>query len=127
VKHSAETDIISLRRILGYIMDIGECFDHFVVESHADFAANRLAQYAITQIITNIAEIRKDISDATLLLLPGFSRIKVIGARNIASHAYEQVNFRIIYDICGMLQSENVVKELNGVIYGVDGNDRQNS
>jgi uncharacterized protein with HEPN domain len=53
--------------------------------------------------------------------MPKFNNIKIAGARNIASHDYEKVNFRIIFDICGMLLSEEVEKELKDVILNVIG------
>jgi len=56
----------------------------------------------------------------TLSDLQTFSRVRVTGARNIASHDYERVNFEIIYDICKMLICEKVTNELREVIRNAD-------
>jgi uncharacterized protein with HEPN domain len=77
--------------------------------------SERLSQFAVTQIITNIYELKKKLTPEVLIDMPNFDKIKLAGARNIASHDYEQVNFRMIYDICDMLTSEAVESELSGV------------
>lgn len=115
MKSNAETDKIYVEKIIKYIDDIKHCFEHFNISSHNDFKAERISQFAVTQIITNIYEVKKKITPETLLMLPEFDKLKIAGARNIASHDYEQVNFRIVYDICNMLMSEEVLNDLNGV------------
>jgi len=116
VKPSAKTDIICVEKILKYIDDIKDCLEHFNIKSHNDLKSTRLSQLAITQVITNICEVKKKITPETLQNLQKFDRIKVVGARNIASHDYERINFKIIYDICNMLSCDKVIAELKEVV-----------
>ena len=127
MKPGIKTDSICAGKILKYVNDIKDCFEHFNIISHNDFKAARLSQFAITQIITNIYEIKKMVTPETLTSLPEFNKIKIAGARNIASHDYEQINFRMIYDICDMLMNKKVLDELKGVVDRGDGDDEQNN
>jgi uncharacterized protein with HEPN domain len=113
---STKADQIRMAKILKYITDIGECFKHFNITDHGSLKSERLSQFAVTQIITNIYELKKKLTPQVLLDIPNFDKIKLAGARNIASHDYEQINFRMIYDICVMLTSEKIVNELSGVM-----------
>ena len=124
MKKSEKTDKICIKKILEYIDDIKDCFDHYSIESYKNLENKRIAQYAITQIITNIYELKKKIGDETLSKLPEFDKIRLAGARNIASHNYDRVNFEIIYDICKMLLNVKIERELKEVAKdGGDSND----
>jgi uncharacterized protein with HEPN domain len=118
---SAKADKIRIAKILKYTEDIKECFKHFNITSYNDLKAVRLSQFAVTQIITNIYELKKKLTLEALLDMPNFDNVKMAGARNIASHDYEQINFRMIYDICAMLTSETVISELIGVLDNASG------
>ena len=108
MKQSFETDKICIEKIINYIDDIQDCFLHFDIYSYNDFGRKRLAQFAISQIITNIYETKKDMQQATLDKIPEFDKIRLAATRNIASHDYENLNFKIIYEICGKLNSEQI-------------------
>ena len=116
MRPNAKADAIRAEKILKYIVDIKDCFEHFSIKSYNDLKSKRLAQLAVTQIITSIYELKKNITPDALTLLPEFNKIKIAGARNIASHDYERINFKIIYDICDMLIRASVVEELEEVI-----------
>jgi uncharacterized protein with HEPN domain len=116
MRQSEKTDIICVGKILKYIGEISDCFEHFNISSCSGFKESRLSQLAITQLITNIYSLKQKIKPDTLPNLPEFDRLRLVTARNIASHDYERVNFEIIYDICKRLTSKNIVNELTEVI-----------
>ena len=60
MKKNSNIDKICIEKILRYIGDIRDCFERYKIKSHADLENERLAQYAITQIITNIHELKKN-------------------------------------------------------------------
>jgi uncharacterized protein with HEPN domain len=122
MKQSRKTDRLCAEKILRHIGDLKNCLTHFEIKSHRDFENKRLSQFAATQIITIIHELKIKITAETLCKLPEFNKIKIAGARNIASHDYEKINFRMIFDICKMLTSEDIENELNGVIKYVGDN-----
>ena len=109
---SYKTDKICIEKIIKYINDIKTCFSHFDINSPDDLENTRLAQLAITQSITNIHEIKKHMEQEVLDSLSDFNGIKISAARNIASHDYENVNFKIIYDVCNKLTADAVTEEL---------------
>ena len=104
-----KTDKACIEKILKYINDIKTCFSHFSINSFEDLRNTRLAQLAITQSITNIHETKRLISQDVLDRISDFANIKIAAARNIASHDYESVNFKIIYDVCNKLMASNVM------------------
>lgn len=116
MKQSPKTDEICLIKILRHIGDLRECLTHFEIKTFKDFEEKRLAQFASTQIITIIYGLKKSIKNETLEKVPEFNKIRIAGARNVASHEYEKVNFRMIFDICTMLTSKKVSNELRGVL-----------
>ena len=123
MKKSDKTDKICIEKILRYIGYIQECFEHYEIKNHSDLEDKKLAQFAITQIITNIHELRKKLTDEVLLKLPEFDKIRLSNARNIASHDYDSLDFEAVYRICNRrLLSENVKNELEGVLKSYENN-----
>ena len=116
MKKSDKTDKICIEKIQSYIGDIGNCFERYEIKSYNDLRGERLAQYAITQILTNIHEVKKKLTDEIVLKLPEFNKIKLAGARNIASHDYERLDFEIIYRRANQLLRENIISEMEGMI-----------
>jgi len=116
VKASEKLDVITIKKILGYIKNIEECFEHFDIKSSHDLESMRLAQLATTQAITNMFEAKKKLRPEAIDVIPVFDRVKIGRARNIASHDYDSVDFNIIFDICKRLMGEAVNNELNRVI-----------
>ena len=124
MKKNDKTDKICIAKILRYIGDIKECFEFYGIKSYSDLESKRLAGYAVTQIITNIHELKKKLTDTVLLKLPEFDKIRLTNARNIASHDYDGLNFEAIYTICKRrLLNENVKNELEGVLKSYEDND----
>ena len=121
MKKSERTDKVCIEKILGYIGDIKECFEHYGINSHEELEDKKLAQYATTQILTNIYGLKKKVTESTLSNLPEFDKIRLATARNIASHDYDEINFKIVYDICKKkLLSETVMNELKGAMIDAD-------
>lgn len=86
-------------------------------------ADKKLAQFAIIQIITNIHELKKKLTDEVLLKLPEFDKIRLANARNIASHDYDSLDFEAIYTICKRRRlGDNVKKEMEGVLKSYENN-----
>ncbi|MCL1862473.1 MAG: hypothetical protein FWF78_02775 [Defluviitaleaceae bacterium] len=119
MKQGSKTDEICLVKVLRHIGDLRDCLAHFEINTHKDFESRRLAQFATTQIITIIHGLKKSIKPETLEKTPEFNKIKIAGARNVASHEYDKVNFRMIFDICTMLTSKKVSAEIRGVLKNV--------
>jgi uncharacterized protein with HEPN domain len=109
---SAVTDATCLRKLLRYQDDIIKCFDHFNISSAADLQNENLAKYAITQLITNMHELRKNLSDETQSKIPLFMGINLKEARNIISHSYNKVDFNQVYSICIKLTEADVIAEI---------------
>ena len=107
-----KTDKACIEKILKYMNDIRTCISHFNIDSFEVLQDKRLAQLAITQSITNIHEVKRLIDEDVLDKMPTFAGIKLSAARNIASHDYENVNFRIIYDVCKKLTASDITEEL---------------
>ena len=107
-----KTDKACIEKILKYIGDIKTCLYHFKINSFNDLRNERLAQLAVTQSITNIHEVKRLINQESLDRVSNFNNIKISAARNIASHDYESVNFKIIYDVCIKLTASNITEEL---------------
>ena len=117
MKKNSNTDKICIEKILRYVGDIRECFEHYDIKSYRDLESKRLAQYAITQIITNIHELKKKMTDEVLSKLPEFDKIRLANARNIASHDYDSLDFEIVYRMCERrLLSDTAKNELEGVL-----------
>ena len=124
MKNNSKTDKIFIEKILRYIGDIKDCFERYMIKSHMDLENERLAQYAITQIITNIHELKKKMTNEVLSKMPEFDKIRLAYARNIASHDYDSLDFEAVYRICKRrLLSENVRNELEGVLKSDEEND----
>lgn len=105
-------DKVCIEKIIKNIDRIEAAFEHFEIETPEDLIDCDLAQLAITQAITNIHETKKLLRQETLDNIRNFDTIKVAAARNIASHDYDSVNFKIIYDISVRLISEPIKEVL---------------
>ena len=107
-----------IEKILKWTMKISEVLDRFDIQKYEDFEQNEICQLAITQLITNIYEltkkVEKDVLDAMPILTKSRSGLK--SARNISSHDYESIDFRIMYRLVCDLTSDNFQNELEGKI-----------
>lgn len=118
MKKSSELDKQCIEKILKNINRIKSAFEHFNINSLADFQNCDLAQLAITQAITNIHESKKHMQDDTLVKLQEFDTIRLSGTRNIASHDYDSLNEKVVYEICLKL----LAKQVNEVLSNEYGN-----
>jgi len=112
MKENYSRDKACIEKIIKYIYDLENCFTHFNIKSYEDLQKNRLAQLATTQLITNLSETKKLMQQTTLGNIQPFASIKVTTTRHIASHDYDSVNFKIIYDICQKLLMIEVMEVL---------------
>ena len=115
MKQSNKLDVICINKILKYIKNINEAYDTFQIGSADDLEKNVICHLAITQIITNIYEIKLKIQDATLAKMPLFYKIGLKAARNIASHDYDSLDFDIIYKRTCQLLKPEVLNELETI------------
>jgi len=115
MKPTIKTDIQCLDRIIKHITSIHEAFTTLNVSSLDDYLQNNICQLATAQVITNIHELKNKLRDETLAKLTQFSSIRTQAARNIASHDYDRLDFRIIYDRAKQLQNSNIADELERV------------
>ncbi|MCL2851559.1 MAG: hypothetical protein FWE20_00790 [Defluviitaleaceae bacterium] len=115
MKQSYKLDEVCIERILRYIKNIHDAYMTFKITSADELASNDLAHLAITQIITNIYELRQKISADTLAKVPLFDKIGLKAARNIASHDYDSLDFDIIYRRTQQLIKPEIYAELERV------------
>ena len=116
MKKSNAQDIQQLSNIIKSITNIKICFEQHGVNNSNDFKRDVIAQAACTQFITNIYESKKKLQDETVDKLVELNKIKIAGARHIASHDYESVNFIVIHSICRSLIERAVLSQLNEII-----------
>ncbi|MCL1994680.1 MAG: hypothetical protein FWG63_00570 [Defluviitaleaceae bacterium] len=123
MKKNHKTDKICIEKILAYIGYVEECFRQYEIKSPEDLEDQKLAQFAITQIITNIYELKKKLTNEILLKLPEFDKIRLANARNIASHDYDSLDFETIYRLCKLrILNESVKNELEGTLKSYENN-----
>ena len=115
MQKSRENDILRLTGIIKAINGIKKCFKDYNIESFNDLKIEIIAQAACTQFITNIYENKNKLLDETYVELPLLNNIKLAGARHIASHDYDNVNFVIIYKICNQLTQEAIFLEIEAI------------
>ena len=113
MKKSAGTDRQCIVRIFNYIRELEQIIATYNIQSFQDLRISLAAKYAVTQLITNIYELTKALQELTLQSLTEFNKIKLRTARQIASHHYDAIEFRTVYNICLKLASEIVYNELN--------------
>lgn len=75
-----------------YLIDIKSILTKFNILDVSDFflEENKIAKYAITQVILNLVELDRVLGKE---LLP----IYLKKTRNIIAHAYEEIDFRVIW------------------------------
>lgn len=102
-------------------MEISDCFIDYDINSHHDLKLSQYAKYDITQMITNIHELSLKLQSSTYKQLHLFHQIELRLARNIASHDYEKVNFKIIYTVCLKIIDNDVSSELKDYMENMEG------
>ncbi|MCL2159424.1 MAG: hypothetical protein FWH48_08455 [Oscillospiraceae bacterium] len=120
MKKSDKFDVQKLNSILRAISNVKKCFEQHNIKNSNDLKNDEIAQAACTQFITNIYEDKKKIQDATYNRLVKLSQLKLAGARHIASHDYDSVNFMVIYSICKQLIKDEIVTELQNIILEIE-------
>ena len=127
MKKSLETDKQCVGKILGYIQNIRQSLDHESVKSYESLENTVSTKFAVTQLITNIYELSKHIQTSTLDSLKEFGKIRLRTTRQIASHDYAAIDFKLVYIVCSRLIAQPVCDELAEFIKeDVDGNREQN-
>ena len=117
MKKSQKTDARCIELMLKYISHMEEAYNHYNISSKNDLEENVLCHLAITQLITNVYECSKKLREKALDEMPLFSSMKrsLRTARNIASHEYEEVDFKVLHDAVTQLLRKKVTSELEGV------------
>jgi len=112
MKQSDRLDIVCISKLLKYIQTLRDAYGMFNITSAEDLAANDICQLAVTQIITNIYELKLKMRSKTLDRTPVFNKIGLKASRNIASHDYDSLDFEIIYKRTCQLLKQEVSDEL---------------
>ena len=127
MKKSLNTDKQCVGKILRYIGNIRQSLDHENVKSYEALENTISTKFAVTQLITNIYELSRHVQKETLDSLNEFSRIRLRTTRQIASHDYASIDFKLVFTICTMLARDSVQEELSKFIEeDENGNDKQN-
>lgn len=116
MKKSHEQDIFKLNSILKYLSNIKKCLNENNIKNANNLKNDEIAQAACTQFITNIYEAKNKLQNETNNKLTKINKIKLAGARNIASHDYDSVNFAVIFNICKQLTEETIFEEIKEVL-----------
>ena len=116
MKKSNESDIQKLNSIIKSLTNIKKAFEQNGINNANNLKNDEITQAACTQFITNIQEARKKLQDETYNKLAEINKIKLAGARNIASHDYDSLDFVIIYDICRRLIRSSILSEVYAVL-----------
>jgi len=96
---SVHTDIQNIRQIQKYIADIKSIMSG--MDSWESLKNSLCEKYAITQLITNVTECDKNLRDDSPVQLPQLRRL-----RNVSSHNYMGVDFKVVWAICQELMKE---------------------
>ena len=112
MKKSYSTDIQCITKILRYVDDIQSILANDNIKSFQDLSKSLSAKYAVTQLITNVYELSRKLQDTTLQTLKNFNSPVLRKARQIASHDYDAIDFRSIYNLCMSLTGATVRNEL---------------
>jgi len=107
--------------MLNHMQTIGSAYEMFGVNSADDLKASHICQLAITQLITNIYELRKRLRDETVEKMPLLRDISIKGVRNIASHDYYSLDFDIIYSRTLQLMGVELNDELEAMLHDLSG------
>ena len=125
MQKSNQFDIQKLNSIIKSISNIKLCFKQHDINNVNDLKNDEVAQAACTQFITNIYENKKKLQDETYNKLIETNKIKLAGARHIASHDYDSVNFIVIYSICNQLIKAEIITELCDVILEIENSEKE--
>jgi len=106
------TNAKCVTKIKIYITDMQTILTTYEISSSDKLRNALAAKYAITQLITNIYELSRQLQATTLDKLPQFNSPVLRKTRQIASHDYEAVDFRSIYNLCTQLINPVVQDEL---------------
>lgn len=126
MEQSIKLDIICIDKVLRYIKLIGETYTMCGVVKKEDLLDNGVCQLAIAQALTNVYEVKKRISPTVLSKAPSFDKILLKAARNIASHDYDSLDFRVVFDRTMQLLNKEVSNELEAVINELRNNNEGN-
>ena len=126
MKQSTKTDLVCIKKILKYIALIDKTYSQLKVNSLQDLESNEICQLAIAQAVTNIYEVKKQIQEHTLCKAPEFNKILLKAARNIASHDYDSLDFKIIYRRTLQLLKHEITVELEAIINDFNQNSPSN-
>ena len=113
MKKSINTDKQCVAKILRYIQNIRSSLEYENIKSYKELEDSVSAKFAVTQLITNIYELSKHIQISSLNILIEFNKIRIRTTRQIASHDYAAVDFRLVYAICLKLIAQAVSNELS--------------
>ena len=116
MKKSISVDKQCVTKILSYIKNIKQVLEMENVKSSESLEDSIAAKYAVTQLVTNIYELSKNIQASTLSTLQDFSKIRLRTTRQIASHDYASIDFKLVYAICVRLMAQPVYNELSKFI-----------
>jgi len=107
-----------IEKILKWTNKMREVLQQFDINSFEDFERNETCQLAITQLITNVHELTKKINKDLINKMPilAKSRVGLKNARNISSHDYDSLDYKIVYDIVKDLTSAKFKNELEGMM-----------
>ena len=120
MEKSNQFDIQKLNSIIKSIINIKKCYEQHNIKNSNNLKNDDVAQAACTQFITNIYENKKKIQDETYNKLVKLNKIKLAGARHIANHDYDNVNFMVIYSICNQLTKGEIISELHNIISEIE-------
>lgn len=112
MKKSIAVDKQCITKMLKYIEEIKMIIDDGNIASFQDLKASLIHKYAVTQIITNIYELSKKMQDSTLQELKYLDMRMLRTARQIASHNYDALDFRSIFNLCSDLADDLLISEL---------------
>ena len=110
-----------IEKILKWTKKIQDVLDKFDINDYESFEQDEICQLAINQLITNIHELTKKVDNETLNKMPilAKSKLGLKNARNISSHDYDSLDFRIVYRLVMDLLSSNFKIELEGILDGL--------
>jgi len=107
-----------IEKILKWTNKIRDVLHEFDINSFRDFERDETCQLAISQLITNVHELTKKINKDIIDKMPilAKSRVGLKNARNISSHDYDSLDYKIVYDIVKDLISTKFKNELEEMI-----------
>ena len=116
MKNSLAIDKQCVGKIIRYIQNIEQVLAQEDVKSFEALEDSVAAKFAVTQLITNIYELTKHMQTSTLDSFKEFGKIRLRTTRQIASHDYASIDFKLVYTICSRLIAKSVHEELSRFI-----------